>query len=283
MREADLNLTYSMQAGKSRSPAPCHPAPDDLLQTSEQHQITAVLSWQSGVFWYTALMWQGLVGRTTNSIQSVLFSSMTAQHRSSLYSLWLRSSMGLSWKWKLRHYSTSSDSKKDLIQWTAAFRGPSRGIAPASSHPHTTATTPPCVVWSASSSRTYSYCCQTCQKLAVLKWLHLKLSCDFCIIGILETDGEHRRQGRLCSADGAKGNERTRRWEVSRSWRSAGTEENCQEFAFCLKMLPQVAGRCKAPDRQVGVEKRRKGLFWYKSKKDYMFKQIFLFKFTLGK
>lgn len=50
---------------------------------------------------------------------------------------------------------------------------------------------------------------------------------------------------------------------------------NCQEFAFCLKMLPQVAGRqeSEAPDRSLGVEeKRQKWLFCYKSKEDYMFK-----------
>lgn len=250
-----------MWAGKPRSPAPCHPAPDDL-QTSEQHQITAVLSWQSWVFWYTALMWQGLVGGRTNSIQSELFSYMTAWHCSSLYSLWLKSSMGLSWKWKLWHYSTFSVSKKDLIQWRAAFRGPSRGLAPSwvwVDPPTHIPPLPPFPVWSgqADPAEPAAIAAKPCQNLSILKWLHLKLSCDFCIIGILETDGEHRRQGWLYSADRAKGIERTR-WEVSRSWRSSETEENCQEFAFCLKMLPQVAGRCKAPDRQVGVEKRQK-------------------------
>lgn len=66
---------------------------------------------------------------------------------------------------------------------------------------------------------------------------------------------------------------------MSRSWRNAGREETWQEFAFCLKMLPQVAGRWKseAPDRQLGVEKRQKGLFCYTSEEDYMFKQLLFF------
>lgn len=55
---------------------PLSAAPDNLW-TSEQHRNTTVLSWQSWVSGYTASMWQGLVERTTNSIQSVLFSFPT--------------------------------------------------------------------------------------------------------------------------------------------------------------------------------------------------------------
>lgn len=59
-------------------------------------------------------------------------------------------------------------------------------------------------------------------------------------------------------------------------------------------MLPQVAGRWKsgAPDRQLGVERKQKGLFCYTSEEDYTAFILFFFpffflsffvKFTLGK
>lgn len=80
--------------------------------------------------------------------------------------------------------------------------------------------------WSALSGRTPQPSLPNPAKrnLAILKRLHLKLSCDFCIIGISETDGEHRRPRQWRCAYGAKGNEESKGRETGKCWRSPGRE-----------------------------------------------------------
>lgn len=88
------------------------------------------------------------------------------------------------------------------------------------------------------------------RNLALLRWLHLKLSCDFCIRGISETDGEHRRSNGRTLRTGQRGMSEQGVENPADSGRTLGEKRIAGRVSSVCK--PQVVGsrERKAPDRQ---------------------------------
>lgn len=126
----DLDIIHSLEANPERRPSLSQLIPswsrpmskkEQLCQAAESQSvfvcsITVPRSDQSG-YWVQS-------GDALSLHDSIEHGSIHFPPPS-----WLQSSLGLSWKWRLRLYSLFAASQKHLRESAAAFEGPSRELA----------------------------------------------------------------------------------------------------------------------------------------------------------